>query len=223
MDDSKIRVAIADDHPFIRLAIEAKLDEIPTLRVIGACGNSTELVALLGTQPCDVLVTDYAMPGGKYGDGLELLTYVQEQFPAVAVVVMTGLDRPVIVQAVLSLGIQNILSKADDMSHLPAAVQAAYVRRRYVSPSLTEAMAQHGAPQSAAHLSAREREVLSLFASGLTINDIAHRLQRSKQTVSTQKVSGMTKLGIDKDADLFKHARELGLLSHPADDLDKGS
>jgi two-component system capsular synthesis response regulator RcsB len=57
--------------------------------------------------------------------------------------------------------------------------------------------------------------VLSLYVGGATINEIAEKLDRRKQTVSTQKVSGMAKLGIEKDADLFKHAAELGLLPPP--------
>ncbi|OUL17202.1 hypothetical protein B0X78_01080 [bacterium AM6] len=50
-----------------------------------------------------------------------------------------------------------------------------------------------------------------LFVSGLSVNEIATRLDRRKQTISTQKTTGMAKLGIEKDADLFKFASELGL------------
>jgi two-component system capsular synthesis response regulator RcsB len=64
-------------------------------------------------------------------------------------------------------------------------------------------------------LSPREREVLTLFVAGLGVNAIAEKLDRRKQTVSTQKVNGMAKLGIERDADLFKYAVELGLTSEP--------
>lgn len=217
MENSRIRVVIAEDHPVIRMGIEATLEEIPTLRLVGACSSSTDLLTLLDAESCDVLVTDYAMPGGKYGDGLELLSLLQKRYPATAIVVMTGIDRPAIVQAILSLGIENILSKADDMNHLPLAVQAAYVHRRYLSPTLASLVAPMGQPRTLAELSPRELEVLSLYVGGATIKEIAERLQRSKQTVSTQKVSGMAKLGIEKDADLFKHAAELGLRASSTD------
>ena len=222
MERSGIRIVIAEDHPVIRMGIEATLADMPTLRLMGTCSSSSDLLTLLDAEPCDVLITDYAMPGGTYGDGLELMALLQQRYPTMAIVVVTGIDRPAIVQALLSLGIETILSKADDMTHIPSAVQAAYVRRRYLSPTLASLVASMGQPRTLAELSPREREVLSLYVGGATIQEIAKRLQRSKQTVSTQKVSGMAKLGIEKDADLFKHAVELGLRVSPTSDDNPG-
>jgi two-component system, NarL family, captular synthesis response regulator RcsB len=65
---------------------------------------------------------------------------------------------------------------------------------------------------SSMRLSQRESEVISLYVGGDTISAIAEKLARSKQTISTQKVSAMRKLGIENDADLFKYAIELGLV-----------
>lgn len=213
MNSQTIRVALADDHPVIRMGIEAAISEKPTLLLIGTAADSTELVELLDAQPCDVLVTDYAMPGGRHGDGMELLDYLRARFPELKIVVMTGLDQPAMIQALHSAGIDHILSKADDSSHVPAAIAAAAVQRRYLSPSITALLPARGAPRTQARLSPREHEVLSLFVAGLTINEIAERLGRRKQTISTQKVNGMAKLAIERDADLFKYASELGLKS----------
>jgi len=205
-----IRVAIADDHPVIRMGIEAAIDAVPTLQFIGAAADSSELVALLDSTPCDAVVTDYAMPGGAHGDGLALLDMLRERYPGLRVIVMTGLDQPAVIQSLYQNGITHILSKADDTSHVPAAIAAAWANRRYLSPAVAQILPARGAPQKTV-LSPREREVLSLFVSGLSINEIALRLDRRKQTISTQKTVGMAKLGIDKDADLFKFATELGL------------
>jgi two-component system capsular synthesis response regulator RcsB len=60
-------------------------------------------------------------------------------------------------------------------------------------------------------LTKREFEVVRLFASGLSINEIASQLHRTKQTISSQKASAMRKLGITRDADLFRYAFESGL------------
>lgn len=206
-----IRVAIADDHPVIRMGIEAAIDEIPTLTCIGAVADSSALVALLEQTGCDVVVTDYAMPGGAHGDGLQLLAYLRQTFPDLRLIVMTGLDQPAMIQSLHASGIDHILSKADDTSHVPAAIAAAWANRRYLSPSIAQMLPARGAPRATAALSPREHEVLVLYVSGLSINEIAERLDRRKQTISTQKTAGMAKLGIDKDADLFKFATELGL------------
>jgi len=211
MADRHIRVILADDHPVIRMGMEAAIDESPALKLMGTASNSTGLVSLLELHPCDVLVTDYAMPGGEHGDGMHLLNHLRQRFPDLRIVVMTGLDEPAMIMALHNAGLEHILSKADDISHVPAAINAAFANRRYYSPSINALLPIRSARERPVQLSPREQEVLALYVQGLSINEIAERLQRRKQTISTQKVNGMAKLGIQRDADLFKYAAELGL------------
>ncbi|WP_201312554.1 response regulator transcription factor [Dyella sp. EPa41] len=207
MTHAPIRVAIADDHPVVRLSVEAALDDIPMVSRIGSVGNSSELMELLEHRPCDVLVTDYAMPGGSHGDGLDLLCALRARFPAMGIVVLTAVDDPFLIQALITSGIVNILSKVDGIAHIGPAVQAAHVRRRYVSPSIANLVAPFS--RARPKLSRGEAEVLALYMAGVSINEIAERLQKRKQTISTQKSRAMEKLGIASDADLFKHAAEV--------------
>ncbi|MNH42946.1 Transcriptional regulatory protein RcsB [compost metagenome] len=60
-------------------------------------------------------------------------------------------------------------------------------------------------------LSPRELEVSRLLAAGHTVGQIAALLNRSKQTVSSQKVSAMRKLGLANDAALYLYMQEHGL------------
>jgi two-component system, NarL family, captular synthesis response regulator RcsB len=212
--DNHIRVALADDHPVIRLGIEATLDDISAIRRIGSAVDSTQLVELLDGQPCDILVTDYAMPGGQYGDGLELMSFLRERYPELAIIIMTSMDKAVLIRSLLACGVDSILSKADDMSHLRSAIQAVHSKRKYFSPRITK-MIKALPSTNSSRLSQREFEVIKLYVGGTTINGIAEKLERSKQTISTQKVSAMRKLGIESDADLFKYAMELGLTQKP--------
>ena len=213
--DNHIRVALADDHPVIRLGIEATLDDISTVRRIGSAVDSTQLVALLDEQACEILVTDYAMPGGQYGDGLELMSFLRERYPELGIIVITGMDQPVLIRSLLACGVDAILSKADDMSHVRSAVQAVHSKRKYFSPRIAK-MVKAVPSTHSSRLSPRELEVIKLYVDGTSINGIAEKLERSKQTISTQKVSAMRKLGIETDADLFKYAIELGLTDKPA-------
>lgn len=213
--DNHIRVALADDHPVIRMGIEATLDDISTVKRIGSAADSTQLITLLDAQPCDILVTDFAMPGGDHGDGLELIAFLRHRYPLLRIVMLTSMDKAPLIRSLMAHGIHAVLSKTDDMSHLRAALQAVHIGRRYFSPSIAHLM--KSLPRVATvRLSERESEVISLYVNGESINAIAEKLQRSKQTISTQKVSAMRKLGIEADADLFKYAIELGLTQkHP--------
>lgn len=68
-----IRVLLADDHPVILLGAEQAMLKFRGIQVVARARQSTELVKALKATPCDVLVTDLAMPGGQYGDGVRLL------------------------------------------------------------------------------------------------------------------------------------------------------
>src|SRR5215469_2979777 len=127
--DNHIRIALADDHPVIRLGIEATLDDISTVKRIGSAVDSTQLVTLLDSQDCDILITDYAMPGGQYGDGLELMGFLRERYPELGIIVLTSMDKAVLIRSLLACGVDAILSKADDMMHLRSAVQAVHSKR----------------------------------------------------------------------------------------------
>lgn len=212
MTQLSIRVALADDHPVIRLGVQSALEEAPALHCIGAVADSTQLVDLLQREPCDVLVTDYAMPGGAHGDGLELLDYLHTHFPQLRIVVMTGLDQPALLHQLDARAVPSIISKGDDLQHVQAAVMAVYAQRRYLSPSVAELL-QRRERRRVTALSAREQEVVALFISGLSVAEIALKLGRKKQTVSTQKINAMRKLGIESDAELHTFAVDLGLKS----------
>ncbi|MDV6885296.1 response regulator transcription factor [Pseudomonas aeruginosa] len=204
----RIRVMVADDHPAISLGISYELSQCGSLEMLGQVSNSTELIGRLDEGDCDVVIVDYTMPGGKYGDGLALLSLLRRRYPHLQLVVFTMLNNPGLIRAILKQGINCILSKSDSTSHLLAAVSAAYSRNQYFSPSIRDIFVNQVLSSHNERLTPREAEIVRLFGSGLTITKIAERSHRSVQTISTQKVSAMKKLGIKRDADLIRYAAE---------------
>ena len=63
-----------------------------------------------------------------------------------------------------------------------------------------------------ASLSVKEFEVLRRFASGMNVRDIAHSLNRSVKTVSSQKVSAMRKLDVENDHALLTFCISMNLI-----------
>jgi two-component system capsular synthesis response regulator RcsB len=212
-----MRLVIADDHPAVLIGIGHVLESVTSMELVGLVKNSTELIHLLDRQQCDVLVTDYAMPGGEYGDGITLFEFLRRRYPQLKMVVMTMMDNPGVLRTLVNRGLTCILCKSDDSSHLIPAVHAAHSGGQYFSPAIigyvqSLNMSEHGEVRKK-ELTKREFEIVRLYVSGLTVNEIAGRLHRSKQTISSQKTSAMKKLGIVREADLFKYAMETGLLS----------
>ncbi len=214
MKPFSLRVVIADDHAAVRAGIHHAIVSGGAASILGTARNSTELLDVLAKGGCDVLVCDYSMPGGRYGDGIGLFRLIKQRYPAVKVVVLTMLENPGIVHSLLQLGITCVISKSDSMSHLMPAVLVAFADGRYLSPTIIEIMDSVGAngPELQS-LTARELEVVRLYVSGLTVNEIAERLNRSKKTISTQKGAAMLKLGLRRDVDLLRYGIETGLVA----------
>lgn len=82
----RIRLAVADDHPLVVLAIERLIANVQNIEIVCRAQDSTELVEALEEQPCDVVIMDFNMPGGGYGDGIDLIKYIVEHHPQAAIV-----------------------------------------------------------------------------------------------------------------------------------------
>lgn len=220
IDRFEIRVVLADDHPGMLAGVKHELASVETITLVGEAANSTGLMALLDATPCDVLVSDYAMPAGEFGDGVPLFNLIKRRFPDIQIVVITMLDNPAVLHSLVSSGIRCVVSKSDAVAHLIPAIHAARTGGTYYSPTMDAVVRsidwEVRSRNAAGVLSQRESEVVRLYASGLTINEIAEQLHRSKKTISTQKTKAMEKLGIERDVDLLRYAMENGLTATAA-------
>lgn len=105
MDEFFVRVVVADDHPVSGNGIKQALSGIPTIQVVAVTENTSALVEILETTACDVLVLDYVMPGGQYGDGLALLSYLSRRYSTLRFVTVTMLNSPAVFRALQKLGV----------------------------------------------------------------------------------------------------------------------
>ncbi|SAL43690.1 DNA-binding response regulator [Caballeronia terrestris] len=213
----KLRVVLADDHPFVLLGIRATFSTDESLEIVGEAVNASALIALLERTRCDVLVTDFAMPeqGSQTEDGLRLIRRVCRDWPHIRIVVLTSMSNVAILRSILNAGAMSLLNKVESMEELAAAVRFAGVGRRYLSTSIVSALAVAGAETDTLaegpRLSPREIEVVRMFASGMSITEIARSLDRDVRTISRQKRDAMNKLGVRNDPGLFAFARAHGL------------
>ena len=185
--------------------------------LISVCGSANDLFALLATTRCDVALIDFAMHGAGQMEGLALLGYLRRTYPDVSVAVLLSNENPVIVHSILERGVASVVSEFDDVGHIVTAIHTCYGGGNYLSPLIKRSLelAKGEATNRVPKLSPREIEVIRLYLSGLSINAIAGRLNKGKQTVSAQKMSAMKKLGVKSDVELIRCATCLDLIGNP--------
>ena len=213
-----IQLVIADDHPGVVAAVRRLVSAVDGFEVVGEASSADELLAVLGRVRCDLAITDYAMPGSRYGDGIILLEFLVRRHPDLRVMVLTMLETRTLMSNILRAGIKVIVSKSDEPQHILEGMQAAMHGRIYLSPQLNaRLLCRNGEPQPApddpvTKLGKRELEVLRMYVSGKTVSEIAVQLNRSVKTISSQKQTAMRKLELGTEAALFDFAVRHGLL-----------
>jgi len=73
-NNSTIRCLVVDDEPLARDVIRRYVESIPSLKLIGECGNAIDAMSFLQQQPVDLLFLDIQMPKLKGIDLLKIMT-----------------------------------------------------------------------------------------------------------------------------------------------------
>jgi two-component system capsular synthesis response regulator RcsB len=197
------RIVIADDHPVVLFALESLISRFPYLTVVGRAHTFPELFNEAAQLDFDVAIVDLHMPCVDDLDARETLGEFRQRFPGASLVVLTTEADPAALRRVLDVKIDGILSKKDPIDLIPVAIVSAMAHERYVGPVVRDLLAYQ-------LLSRREREVLALYASGMSVTEIAGQIGRSIKTISAQKCSAMKKLSLANDIELYRFAADCG-------------
>jgi two-component system capsular synthesis response regulator RcsB len=206
-----MRVVIADDHSVVRVGLRILINASRRCVIVGEADNADSLMNVLSSTPCDLLITDFSMPGGQQADGLKMLSTIQRLYPALPIILVTMFTSVATARAALAQGVMAIVAKAASATELSLAIKAVQEGHHYLSESLRTLLVNASHQLHESPLSAREHEVVRMLASGMTVSEIAIYFKRSVSTISKQKNMAMHRLGISTDVDLFTYARDSGM------------
>ena len=202
-----IRVLIADDHPIFREGVKRILERAADVKVVGEIETGVGVIELAKSTEADVLLLDISMPGPGH---LAILRDIKEGAPRVKVLMFSGHDEGEYAIPSLRSGAAGYIMKSFTAPELVEAVRRVFAGRRYVSPTLGEQLAA-GLDQDtmvAPHLrlSSRELEVLMQMARGMSLKEIAAKLDIDPKTVSSYRARIIEKLNVKTNADIVKYA-----------------
>jgi FixJ family two-component response regulator len=196
-------VHIVDDDRTVREAVGDLLQSMDYQVRLYASASDFLKVELPDAPAC--LVLDVRLPGTS---GLELQAYLASINAGLPVILMTGFgDIPMTVRA-MKLGAVDFLTKPIRNQDLLDAVALAIRKdqdRRQEIAQLAQLQEKY------ALLTARERQVMALVASGLMNKQIAQELSISEVTVKMHRGSITRKLEAKSVAMLARMAEALGI------------
>lgn len=205
-----IQIAIADDHTMLREGLSQALDSIPDIEVIATAADGRELLTALETISPDVILVDIEMPKLS---GIGALRRMDEGPLAIVVTMHADEDQR---RKAAAAGAVGFLSKSAPLPDLAAAIRAVAAGETILdeeaTPAILDQYRQPSLDEGAAALTAREREVLKLLASGVSgTEDLADRLFISQKTVKNHLASIYEKLAITDRAQAVVEAIRLGI------------
>jgi DNA-binding NarL/FixJ family response regulator len=218
-----IRVLVADGQRVIRDGLSALLGMLPEIEVVGTAIDGDDAV-----QQAQALAPDVVLLGLYLSnhDGVEATRRLTAGQSHTCVVVLTSHSDDATVVAALRAGARGFLTKDAGAAEILQALSAVSGGGAQLDPSiqrsLVEAIARgdefgpadddSDRAQEGAHgLTAREVEVLTEIAAGLSNAEIAERFRVSRTTVKAHVKHLLAKTGMRNRAQLVAYAFRLGL------------
>ncbi len=207
---SSIRILVVDDHPLVVSGCRSLFASDVSVKIDEAGDAKSGYSAFMRKRP-DVVVIDIKLPDVS---GFELMRRIRKDDPQARIVMLSMNDDTGFVLRAIEMGAQGYVSKGDDPRILVKAIRKVAAGERFITPRLAEAVAFAGASaraNPAAHLTARELEILRMLGRGDKIAEIASTLDISYKTVANSTSLLKQRLGARSHSDLVRLAIELDL------------
>jgi len=207
-----INVLLADDHPLIMTGFGMALAD-HGVRVVGQAGTPNEVIKKYQELMPDVLVLDIRF--GTKLTGFDAAKEVLGKFPDANIVFLSQFDQETLIKESYRLGGRAFITKGCNPEQLAVAIKAAYKGELYFLPEVAQRLAQlaiRGDTSPQCQLDAREIEIFTLMAQGLTNVEIADKLGLSPKTISNASQTVKEKLGVHRAADITRLAVKHGLI-----------
>ena len=211
-------VIVIDPLPVVRAGLAMLIDDRPDMEVIAETGSADDAVEIVSRvrRSRVVLVVGLGLAGDH--DAFWLIRTLRGRFPSHAILGCGANADPTTVSRALFMGADGFVDKNIDPVEFLQSLRRAADREMVLAGPASVAVGQiaDGLERRRdfdVRLTAREREVLSVAAEGLTAREIATRLGVRERTVTTHLARIYGKLGVGSRLAAIRLAARAGLVS----------
>jgi DNA-binding NarL/FixJ family response regulator len=211
---ARIRVALAEDHVLLREGISRLVAANEDFELVGAASDLPELLALVGDQVPDVVLTDIRMPPTGSDEGIQAAAWIREHHPQVAVVVLSQFTAPGYALALLEHGSAGrgylLKERIGSVDELARAIRIVAQGGSVIDPVVVDELVRARSQESHLGLSSltpREAEILGEMAQGKSNSAIAASLFVTERAVEKHTNSIFAKLGLSEEKDVNRRVK----------------
>ncbi|MBI5471017.1 MAG: response regulator transcription factor [Ignavibacteriae bacterium] len=207
-----LNILIADDHAIVRQGLKQIIAEQTDMHVIAETSKGREVLALLSSQKCDLVILDVTMPDRN---GLDVLKDIKLHYPAISVLMLSMHPEDQYALRAFRAGASGYIMKDSAPVELVNAIRKVIRGHKYMSESVADMVASEmtSPANKLPHelLSDREFEVLRFIASGKNLTEIGEILSLSVKTISTYRARILIKMNLKNNTDLIHYGIEHSL------------
>lgn len=206
------RVFVSEDHPVYREGLVESIRDCPELELVGESGDGLQALDRIRELRPDLALLDLRLPGL---DGIGVLRALANETVDTRVLLLSAYSDGALVYEALEAGAAGYISKDAAVEEIIAAIRSAAAGETVLSPGLQQRLARqiNRHERQSSQLSAREQEIVTLIADGLSSGAIGERLNLSEGTVKTYTRRAFEKLGVCSRAAAIAEAMRRGILT----------
>ncbi len=196
--------------------IQNALSEDPDIEIAGTYQSAKELFNNIHKSTPDILLLDLQLPDKT---GQEIAAELARNFPSVKIIILSGIESPLVIQDMMKEGCKGYLLKTTaNKNQIINAIKTVYKGQLFLESGIQERLlrdvleTKRRGPADKKRLTAREKDVLQLIAMEYNNQQIADKLYISLRTVENHRHNLIQKLEVKNAIGLVKAAMELGLM-----------
>ena len=213
---AQTRVMLVDDHSIMRDLLRDALENTGEFQVVAQAADGAEALRIVAEAAPDVIVMDVIMP---VMDGIEACREIMELLPHTKILMLTASNEKDAIVRSIAAGATGYLQKYSGKEQLLTTLRevaegefripgkaARRLSRAVRSPS------DGAASEPLNTLTEREKDILKLFAEGLTYQEIGEVRGNSGLTVRNAVSGIQKKLGFKTRQQMVVWAVRVGLV-----------
>ncbi len=216
----KISILLVDDHQIILDGIKQMLEGEQTIYLCGCAANGKQAIELAKQHNPNIIITDVSMPDMN---GIELCENIKKLNLSAKVIILSMYASEDYIYKAIQAGAKGYLTKQNTTKEeLISAINKIVEGEEYYSPDISNIIMKNYAAKAQKRgviniknqtLTNREREILKLYAEGLSNQEIAEKLNISNRTVDAHKNNIMQKFNFKSTVDMVKFAIKNDIVS----------
>ena len=198
-----IHLLLVEDQTIIRQGLSSLLNAKSDFQVVGEAENGKVAVEKVEALQPDLVLMDVRMP---VMDGVTATRLIRDRFPNIKVLVLSTFDDDEYIGQAMEGGAIGYLLKDTPHEQLAQSIRSAYAGYTQLGPGSFHKAISYVSVSELSHrceqlngiaiLTHREREVLSLIATGASNREIAEILYIAESTVKNHVTSLLSRLNL---------------------------